>query len=113
MGHTPGPWRVNVWDYPHAKPPRKELNVENSENLLATLQCDFTGDNPYIISQAEAEANARLIAAAPDLLAALELAVRRISEGMHGKTDVLFEYGGDPGILAILEAALAKAKGAL
>jgi len=69
--HTPGPWKVEVWDYSHATPPRKELNVQSAKNLLATLQCDHDENNEFIVPKAEAEANARLIAAAPDLLAAL------------------------------------------
>ena len=70
--HTPGPWKFAVWDYDHASPPRKELNIESSSLLLATLQCDHAGSNPYTVPKEEAEANARLIAAAPELLEALE-----------------------------------------
>lgn len=69
--HTPGPWKVDVWDYPLANPPRKELKIQSGSNLLATLQCDYTGANPYTIPQVEAEANASLIVAAPDLMDAV------------------------------------------
>ena len=81
--HTPGPWKQRVWDYSHATPPRKELNIENETNLIATLQCDFPGDNPYIIPGDEARANARLIAAAPELLEALEDAC--LTYAVHGE----------------------------
>ena len=74
MAHTKGPWKVETWDYPYATPPRKELKIVSPERLLATLQCDFTEDNPYTIPRAEAESNAQLFAAAPDLLAACVLA---------------------------------------
>ena len=37
--------------------------------MLATLQCDFSGNNPFTIPQAEAEANARVMALAPEMLA--------------------------------------------
>ena len=58
--HTPGPWAVedNPWGgTPHVRTDRRRLLRMLAEN------------NQQI---AEAEANARLIAAAPDLLAALE-----------------------------------------
>lgn len=63
---------MSVWDYTHANPPRKELNIETSEILLATVQCDHDENNPYVVPKAEAEANAKLFAAAPQLLAALQ-----------------------------------------
>ena len=66
--YTKGEWRIDIWDYPTATPPRKELQVLSATNLLATFQCDFTGDNPYTVPQAEAEANARLFALAPTML---------------------------------------------
>ena len=69
--YTKGEWRIDIWDYPTATPPRKELQVISATNLLATFQCDFTGDNPYTVPQAEAEANARLFVASRDLLEAL------------------------------------------
>jgi hypothetical protein len=40
------------------------------------------------------------------LVDALELAARRIEEGMSGKTDAVFQYGGDPGILQIIYRAI-------
>ena len=61
MTHTPTPWNMKIWDYSLATPPRKELNIENNASLIATLQCDFVGDNPFIIPMAEAEANAAFI----------------------------------------------------
>jgi len=99
MTYTKGPWKVETWDYSHATPPRKELNIVSSERLLATLQCDFIGDNPYTVPQTEAEANARLFAASKDLLEALE--------------NLLLEVYDDISLDAIrtARAALAKAKG--
>ena len=63
---------METWDYSQATPPRQELKIVSPCLLLATLQCDFVGDNPYTIPQAEAEANARLFAASKDLLKACE-----------------------------------------
>ena len=79
--HTKGQWRVSVWDYPQATPPRKELNIETSEILLATVQCDHEGDNPYVVPKAEAEANARLMVKAPALLDLLIEALPYVEEG--------------------------------
>jgi len=58
MGHTPGPWRVNAHD------------ICAGSDAVAGVY-GTTGYAPE-----EAQANARLIAAAPDLLAALRLYVR-------------------------------------
>ena len=103
MAHTKGPWKVETWDYPYATPPRKELKIVSPERLLATLQCDFTGDNPYTVPQAEAEANARSFAASKDLLKALEAALETIKyydEDYETRTSYVHGL-----------AAIAKAKG--
>jgi hypothetical protein len=99
--HSPAPWTVTVWEYPTtiAAPSRKELNIQNEDYLLATLQCDFTGDNTFTIPQGEAEANARLIAAAPALLAACELVQRAwVGDGVEMASAV------DACLLAIAQA---------
>ena len=70
--HTPGPWTVEVWDYSYANPPRKELNVRDGSMLLATVAWDEGKENPYTVQTDTANANARLIAAAPQLLAFVE-----------------------------------------
>jgi hypothetical protein len=64
MSHTPGPWR---WDH--------ESNVGNlivdpERNAVATFQA--RSHLKWAEQQAEREANARLIAAAPELLEALK-----------------------------------------
>ena len=58
--HTPGPWRANSsW-------------IEGPKMALRVAAIDWPKRGSAPASKAEAEANARLIAAAPDLLAALE-----------------------------------------
>ena len=37
---------------------------------------------------------------------ALQIAIQRLNEGMHGKYDTLFAHGGDPGIVALCKSAL-------
>ena len=53
--HTPGPWKVTRWV-------DKRVSVDSGTHTIATLHD----------SSNETKANAQLIAAAPDLLAALE-----------------------------------------
>ena len=69
--HTPGPWTAEcvVGNDPHdiCGPDRPG---EGSPNLLASVAYDFDDPLPHLALE-EANANARLIAAAPDLLAAL------------------------------------------
>ena len=80
--HTPGPWRVvDSWN-------DHMVEGQNGEEIIWQ---DGPHDTPTIN-----EANARLIAAAPDLLAALEYAIKQVPE-----------LETVPGIAA----AIAKAKG--
>lgn len=79
MNYTKGPWRVNIWDYPNANPPRKDLVIENSTNRIAVLDWDQGLDNPYTIKNDEAQANARLISAAPDMLSFIESMLHQLS----------------------------------
>ncbi len=53
LAHTPGPWHVEMTD-------------TKGESIYITAQ------NNYAVAKVDTEANARLIVAAPDLLAALE-----------------------------------------
>ncbi len=57
MKHTPGPWMLLKGSSWHIWP---DVGVQNQHNLIADVRFSPEGD-----------ANARLIAAAPDLLAAL------------------------------------------
>ena len=60
QGHTPGPWHVERHtDY-------------DKDIIIIEPRCMIDNDD---VDQAEAEANARLIAAAPDLLESLVLLV--------------------------------------
>ena len=63
---TPGPWRF--------EPAGKRLRVVGARGVwLATAEYAPAHDvEPGDVDRAQAEANARLIAAAPDLLAALQ-----------------------------------------
>lgn len=67
--HTPGPWtcHVTVTDDDSWAPGVQKVEVESGETLIASYKTEYV-EYP---SQDECEANARLIAAAPELLEAL------------------------------------------
>jgi len=96
--HTPGPWQVN------------------SNFASQVCDCDGTSRGCAPIANmsgtpAERKANARLIAAAPDLLEAL----REVEKHLQSYVDAI-EYGGGAASksserLASVRAAIAKATG--
>ncbi|MDB6104092.1 MAG: hypothetical protein JWO52_4091 [Gammaproteobacteria bacterium] len=81
--HTPGPWAVYN-DHP----------TEPGIHYIRTSPALYHGEVAVIYSDEKADANARLIAAAPDLLA---LAHQYASECSNcgGKGVVTRQYGGD------------------
>jgi hypothetical protein len=100
MPHTPGPWFAGTDEDAHVI-----YNADESEVVADTLRED--GD-------AETEAaNARLVAAAPDLLAACESVLLLIDGRGLGGLDVLGQFYADrcDEEAAKVRAALAKAKG--
>ena len=85
--HTPGPWQIG---YP---------GVKSQGNYIA--DCDVS----YVFPDDEKRANARLIAAAPDLLAALERCLPFVDR-------IRANSGGDGNLTALTaRAAIAAAKG--
>ena len=64
--HTPGPWRIETWIYQNA---REVVTIQTDKDAIATA-CNLWRDGDD--STFEVMANARLIAAAPEMLAALE-----------------------------------------
>jgi hypothetical protein len=87
MSHTPGPWKIGT------PPPNGEQTIGNSQGLMVAVAT--TGFNVPTL------ANARLIAAAPELLEALESMVEMVEMNGFGKA-----YAMD-----IARAAIAKARG--
>lgn len=88
--HTPGPWVVmngslDVW------------NAEKTRRITA---------HPWVDKDDESEANARLIAAAPDLLTALEIALPYVESFDDDNADLQTKANA-----AAVCAAIAKAKG--
>jgi len=72
MSHTPGPWKV---DKNHKGFVNIRRDVDSYTSDIATVW-DFYAEN-Y-------ESNASLIAAAPDMLEALEIAIWIIEKNIHG-----------------------------
>lgn len=91
--HTPGPWSVNFG----MRPPRIWAAAAPETTICDMPRWD-------IEHWAEREANARLIAAAPDLLDACRVALGHFTGGMDGDW-----RDCDPSEL--LRAALAKVEG--
>jgi hypothetical protein len=66
--HTPGPWVQTPWD---------STAIFDAKNLQVPIAQTYPADT----SQKEAEANARLVAAAPQLLEALEGVIADVEKG--------------------------------
>ncbi len=91
---TPGPWRVRA----HTSQPNDRVVVDTFGGSVACVYRDMGENEP------PREANAHLIAAAPDLYAALE--------ALHRATAILPASMDEPGSpQALARAALAKARG--
>jgi hypothetical protein len=103
MAHTPGPWNVQTaekafcWEINHV--PECGLWA-----AVAEVGANSLGSRKVTVQ--EAEGNARLIAAAPDLLAAL----RDIAEGCEQRLRKGKDQG-DLDTLRVCRTAIAKAEG--
>ena len=86
MYHTPGQWRV-------------ERTAGGFEVCSDDGETDSLVAVVYSVLDEQKEANARLIAAGPDMLEALEQA------------EIALEEHGDEGTVGFVRAAIAKAKG--
>jgi hypothetical protein len=105
--HTPGPWRANERTICPRSRKWVQTDVRGGGEVVAI--CSRTRHTVSDDDVAEVMANARLIAAAPDLLAACEAAMEFLPKG---------EYPGGSGqteavrVRDLVRAAIAKAKGA-
>jgi hypothetical protein len=106
--HTPGPWMVGELHSGSALVDIKARGLVVTRTLVLSADPDC---DPLI----EAEANARLIAAAPDLLAALKGLLEEAGS-LASLVDQEFNVGDDPSnadgdAFKCAEAAIAKAEG--
>jgi hypothetical protein len=95
--HTKGPWSIS----PTSNPETEFGIASNDGTIIARLDSWFDKDEP------EADANARLIASAPDLLEALEALLRLYATECDG----LYSGEGAWGEAQAARAAIARAKG--
>jgi hypothetical protein len=115
MTHSPTAWRLDH---------ERVLDTNNDPVALITDTDGEVIDWPWMYDEApptsyrHAEDNARLIAASPDLLAALEESVAELCLSINFNDAADLNAGeepdGDPDTIAIVgraEAAIAKAKG--
>lgn len=95
---TPGPWAVN---------PKAATNVEAGGRGVSACggYFDNTSDGAYAV---ENEANARLIAAAPDMAEALRLFIHYDEATDDDGVQLMLNYAD---ALSAAKAALAKARG--
>jgi hypothetical protein len=79
MSHTPGPWTV---EGESSNDGEAEVIVAENRTICWTANSWATDSDEEVISR-EDRANARLIAAAPELLHSLKAAVESINEACH------------------------------
>jgi hypothetical protein len=95
--HIPGPWHLVEYDNAFHVCRKWDGNVRPGDTQTYgscygahIADVEHQGDDAPVVTRAQAEANARLIAAAPDLLAALLALVDRIGD-MPGVLDDLHD----------------------
>ena len=117
--HTPGPWEVSGEIFDNDGQPETAIQALNGAATVA-VALEFGQNNPHI-----REANARLIAAAPDLLEQLKIARREIAAlsqvyiamltnqatGLIDDPDHVLIAQADRDMLNGFDAAIAKAEG--
>lgn len=109
--HTPGPWITSI-TAAHSKIERQDTTIvpdpdSGRDFIIAT--CEYGVYGPQV--EGEAVANAALIAAAPDLLAACEALIAAdtaICDNLGSKSDQAMQRIA---ALDIAAAAIARAKG--
>jgi hypothetical protein len=109
--HTPGPWQV-MNDYDGATIVVANVDGETFSDGTSTFSYDFVCDtygdgDDDSRSKAVAIANARLIAAAPDMLAALKAMDAALCDGFGTQAA---RMAGRKALIAV-RAAIAKAEG--
>jgi hypothetical protein len=97
--HTPGPWKVAPYSSVVGCPITAQPDPTKNTILIAGTRSAVSTDDEGFRS--EVEANARLIAAAPDLLASLQNLEFYVRDSVFGNSQVA----------TAARAAIAKAKG--
>jgi hypothetical protein len=107
--HTPGPWRTEFDSYGGYDCMTAGQHIRSDTKLICTVDYGNYGNIRFDESpNLEADANACLIAAAPELLEACKYAVGR-NCGCHSSTDK--DWHGQHCEIPRLRAAIIKAEG--
>ena len=93
-GHTPGPWCF--------------IQTTSEYKTLKIIKLGEENDRPSIAYTIDTEANARLIAAAPEMLEALEKARKYIDHVSHDSHGLVFDFA-DFDLLEEVELLIEKA----
>lgn len=105
--HTPGPWSVSVETRPHSET-SWYVTAPDPDSRGGAIEVPFhiglAGGNQRTLQSGRTEANARLIAAAPDMFEALTCLLAAIEPGGFSLEDLRGE-------MADANAALKKARG--
>lgn len=96
--HTPGPWTIDS---------RATTAIQAGDKHIAMVNFSFLGRPERDVYGEEHDANARLIAAAPDMLAALENLVAKYNAMQDGNISAQLTNGD----FFAARAVIAKAKG--
>jgi len=96
--HTPGPWTVDYTD--------DNLRIYSGDLLIGEVSGSTEHIKVHGLDEETTEANAWLIAAAPDLLAALERILARVET-----LNLLTERGEEAKMAEQARAAISKATG--
>lgn len=99
MSHTPGPWVLNGWDVVKSGC----VEVKDGLHTFPALAAIHNGDGKLCME--EINANARLIAAAPELLMACRMLVA-LEDGDAHEADTSWKQARK-----IMRSAIAKAEG--
>lgn len=114
--HTPGPWNLVVENRRHAEPSYYVTAADpdaskESGHLEVPFHVGLAGGNARTLASGRTEANARLIAAAPELLEAVRTIDQHSDslDGLHDDEAVTLMLTGRE--LKAICAAIAKAEG--
>jgi hypothetical protein len=113
--HTPGPWEVVdeesfEWNSPSS--PRREIVWKSLYGSVYRIgYATYPTTAGGTMGAAERLSNARLIAAAPDLLAALETILDVWDDGQRDFEDRMYVSGTFKAVLDESRAAIKKARG--
>jgi hypothetical protein len=116
--HTPGPWWTdNLYYEAHPSNARTDIiaaakSDKHSGTKVAEASFSPTPSEYHVDNRKEAEANARLIASAPDLLAALKVFTDFPADVFEGDHDGRYTMTVQLHDMRNARAAIAKAEGA-